>query len=210
MVHGFQLEAQLFDGPGALGKLLGGGSALHGQHRAAYLHIGGGELQQNVQPCHGPAGGVVEGFPAGGHGLLCPGGDALGADAQLGQNLLQPLHPLAQRIQQGDLGLGTGDGQRHTGEARSAAHVDEALALQVGAFEDGQGVGQVESCGLAGIGDGGEVHHLVLLQHGLAEGTQAVGCLRPDAQVKLGQGFQKGSFHHGHHPMAPTMPLRST
>ncbi len=104
------------------------GGAFHGQHRAADLHIGGGQLQQDVQPGDRPGDGVIVAFPPFRRRFLRPGGDALGADAQLGEDFFQPLRALAQAIQQGNARFRAGDGQRHAGKSRAAAHVDDLLS----------------------------------------------------------------------------------
>ena len=59
-----QLKAQLFHGTRALCQLFSGGRALHGENRTAYLHIGGRQLQKDVEPCHSPGGGVIILLPA--------------------------------------------------------------------------------------------------------------------------------------------------
>ena len=204
-----QLQPQLADGPGTFVQFLPGRRALHGQHRAPHLYIGGGQLQQNIQPCHGPGSGIVVLLPAARHGLLSPGSDAPGGNAQLRQGLLQPFHPLAQRVQQRDPCLRAGDGQGDAGKARAAAHVDEALACQIHAGKQGQAVQQVELRHLVLLRNGGEVHDLVLLHHCPGKGTERLLGIFRQVQAQKGQTRGQCCFHHSHH-LALTMPLRST
>ena len=168
----FQLQTQAADGVFGLFQLFLGGGALHGQNLAAHLHIGGRQLQQDVQPGHGTAGGVIVLLPAGGYGFLCPGGDAFGLYPQLRQEAFQPVHPLAQAVQQGQLHFRTGDLHRHTGETGAAAHINELLALEVFQGQQGDAVQKVQSCHFFRLGNGRQVHHLILLHHCLTEITQ--------------------------------------
>ena len=128
--------------------------------------------------------------------FLCPGGDAGSVYAQLRQDLLQPCHPLAQRIQQGDLGFGTGDLYRHTGETGAAADVDYLLAREIGQGQQRQAVQQVQLCHLIRLGDGGEVHDLILLHHSFAKGAQALAAVFVKVQAQPGQTFCQCLQHH--------------
>ena len=67
----------------------------------------------------------------------------------------------------------------------------------------------MELCHLIRLGDGGEVHDLVLLDNRRAK--IAEGLARAFRQVKsqLGQTCIQSLSHHGRH-LALTMPLRST
>ena len=79
-----------------------------------------------------------------------------------GANLLHIRPSLA--VQQGELKAGLQDAQGQAGEARAGAHVDEPLAPEVlPQGEQGGGVQKVQVGHLVGLGDGGEVHDLVLL-----------------------------------------------
>ena len=84
LLNFLHLQSQAAQGVFRLCQLLPGGGALHGQHIAAYLHKGSGELQQDIQPCHGTAGGDVVGLPAGAYRFFCPGCHAPGLHTQLG------------------------------------------------------------------------------------------------------------------------------
>lgn len=63
-------------------------------------------------------------------------------------------------VEEGEFCLGKCDGERNAGESGSCAGVGDALRV----FEEAPGEERIEDVfdgGLAGIGDAGEVHHLV-------------------------------------------------
>ena len=208
--HFLQLQSQLFDSPGTLGKLFLRGGTLHGQHRTAHLHIGSRQFQQDVQPGNRPGGGKIVLLPAVCHRFLGSCRDAPGGNSQAGQDFLQPFHPLAQRIQQGHLCLRAGDGQRHSGKARSAAHVDELFAPQIGAAQHRQAVQQMKLRHLGVLGDGRQIHDFVLLDHGSGKGAQLLLPLLRQIQTQPGQTLFQGFLHQPMPPFALTMPLKST
>ena len=95
--HRFHLKSQLGHGIFRLLKLLPGCRALHGQHGAAHPDKGCRQLQQDVQPCHSPAGRIIKPLPAAGRLLLRPGGDAPRVgNLQRRKRRRKPVHPLGQ------------------------------------------------------------------------------------------------------------------
>ena len=67
-----------------------------------------------------------------------------------------------------------------------------------------QAVQQVELCHLVRLGDGGEVHHLVLLNNGPAKGAQGFLLAVAQGQTQAGQAAVQG-FQHTIH--ISTVPL---
>ena len=130
-------------------------------------------------------------------------------DAQLGEDFFQPFHAFAQTVQQRHLRLRAGDGQGHAGKSRAAAHIDDFFSPQIGGGEHRQAVQQMELCHLVGLGDGGEVHDLVLFDHGRAEIAEGLAGAFRQVKPQLGQTRVQSLSHHGRH-LALTMPLRST
>ena len=153
---------------GGLVQLLVAVHRLHGQEAAPHLHKGQAQLAEKPQIGHGPGGDQVEGVP---HGLLQglflrPALNSPDAgQSQLGGDLIQPVHPLVQAVQQGHIQLGQQNLQGQAGKARPGAHVQQgAGAGQVGAGEQGGAVQHVQPGHPRLIPDGGEVHHLVFFQ----------------------------------------------
>ena len=195
MGDGLRPEAQQLDRIFAFVQLLLGGSTLQRRHVPPHLYIGGQQLQKNIQSGNGPAGGHIEAFPAGGHGLLGSGRDAVSGNAQLRQDLLQPGHPLAQAVQQCHIRIRAGNGNGHPGKARPAAHVNEPLALQIQAPGQRQAVQQVQLGHLDRVCNGGEIHDLVLFNYRLAEGAEDIRRVVRQHRLKARQsGFQR-RFH---------------
>ena len=199
----FQLQPQLLDGIAALLQLLPGCHALHGDDPAAHLHIGGGQFQENVQPCNRPAGGDVIALPPVCHRFLCPGGDAGGFHAQLGQNFFQPVNPFPQAVQQGHVQLRAADGQGHAGESRAAAHVNELLPGKIAGSKHSQAVQQMQLGNLTRLGNGGKVHHLILLDDGASEIAKGLFLLFRQVQPQSGQPGGQGLHHFIHISTAP-------
>ena len=152
---------------GGVLQLLGAVGGFHGQEQPAHLDVGQTQLTQQAQVSHCAGGGKVEAVPkALDQGLLLrPGVD--GPDAlqtQLGAHLPQPVHPLVQAVQQGDLEGWDQDFQRNAGKAGSGAHVDEGLVLEVRPLEQSGAVQHVELGHPLRLCDGGEVHYLIFFQ----------------------------------------------
>ena len=103
-----------------------------------------------------------------------------------------------------ELDTGAGDLDRHTGETGAAAHIDEGLALEVGAFEHRQAVQQVELRHGLGLGDGGQVHDLVLLDELAAEAAEGLIRTGGDGHAQPGKSRAQGGKHGIHHsPPSP-------
>ena len=85
-------------------------------------------------------------------------------EGELGAALSQPVHPLVQAVQQGDLEGWDQDFQRNAGKAGSGAHVDEGLVLEVRPLEQSGAVQHVELGHPLRLCDGGEVHYLIFFQ----------------------------------------------
>lgn len=108
----------------------------------------------------------------------------------------KPIHPLAQAVQQGELKAGLQDAQGQAGEARAGAHVDEPLAPEVlPQGEQGGGVQKVQVGHLVGLGDGGEVHDLVLLQQQTAVLSQPGRCAVGRREAQGGQAGGNTRLH---------------
>ena len=200
IVHtGQQPPAEDGDAPGGVVDLLAAVHALHGQKSAAHLQIGQTQLAQELQGGHGPGHGVVEAVPVAVHQglLLRPGVEALHPlQAQGIAHRGKPIHPLAQAVQQGELKAGLQDAQGQAGEARAGAHVDEPLAPEVlPQGEQGGGVQKVQVGHLVGLGDGGEVHDLVLLQQQTAVLSQPGRCAVGRREAQGGQAGGNTRLH---------------
>ena len=86
------------------------------------------------------------------------------AEAQGLPYLIQKADALAQAVQQREIGVLLYDSQRDPGEAGAGAHVNHSFAGERLYREEGEAVQQVEPGDLVGLGDGGQVHHLVPFQ----------------------------------------------
>ena len=81
-------------------------------------------------------------------------------------------------------------------EARAGAHVDEPLAPEVlPQGEQGGGVQKVQVGHLVGLGDGGEVHDLVLLQQQTAVLSQPGRCAVGRREAQGGQAGGNTRLH---------------
>ena len=69
----------------------------------------------------------------------------------------------------------------------------------------------MQLCHLLRLGDGGEVHDLVLFDHSGAKGAQLLRGLLAEVKTQRGKAGCEGLQHHGASlGRAPTMPSRST
>ena len=129
------------------------------------------------------------------HVFLGPGRHARCVHAHLGQDGLQPADALLEAVQQRELQFRHGDGQRRAGETGAAAHVDHCLAPQVLPLKQGQRVEKVQFRHGPGLGDGRQIHHLVLLQQQPAELAQPVQLPIGEGQAQGGQARRQRLFH---------------
>ena len=186
------LSAQGGDGFGGLLHLLVGGRALQGQELPAHLHQRQAQLAQDVQPGHGPGDRQVILLPVTGGIFLRPGGHHLGFHPQAGENLPQPVHALLQAVQEGDMGGRLGNGHGYAGKTGAAAHIHDGLAPAVGRSQHRQGIQKMQLGHSLRLGDGRQVHDLILFQQQSAELAQAIRLLRGQGLTGPGQtGFQR-------------------
>ena len=80
---------------------------------------------------------------------------------------------------------------------------------QIGGGEHRQAVKQMELCHLIRLGDGGEVHDLVLLDNRRAKIAEGLTHVFRQVKPQRGQTRVQSFSHHGGH-LALTMPLKST
>ena len=114
--------------------------------------------------------------------------------AQFLADFLEPVDALAQAVQQGQLDAGVQDLQDQAGKPAAGAHVDDLAPVQCLARQERGAVQEVEPRHLAGVCDGGEIHHLVFLQQAVAVQGQPlhrVGGIRQAQAVEpLAKDFQ--------------------
>ena len=106
------------------------------------------------------------------------------------------MHPLGERIEQRQLHRRLRDLQRNAGEARAAADVDDALILKVHGLQQRDGVEKMQLCYGLRLGDGGQVHDLILLYHGPGKGAELLLPLLGQGQAQSSQAFFQRGFHH--------------
>ena len=104
--------------------------------------------------------------------FLGAGGDAFGLHAHGGQGLVQPAHALLQAVEQRQGDRRLGQLQRYAGKARAAADVDDACIFEIFDGQERQTVGKVQPRDGLRLGDGGQVHDLILFQQRTAEGLK--------------------------------------
>ena len=176
--------------------------ALHGQESAADLGIGQADLTQQAQIGHRAGGDEVETVPIALDQSLLLGAGVDGLDAgesQFSDNLVEPVDPLVQGVQQNDLQLGHQNFQGQAGETGAGTHIDEGLALEIGAIEQGGAVQHVEFCHLIGVGDGGQIHDLIFLDEHPAVALQKLGSIFRNLiqQIQLRKAVFDDFFQEG-------------
>ena len=112
---------------------------------------------------------------------------------QLVTDLLQPVDALAERVEQREVEVILQNAQRHTRKARAGADVDDFLALEADKLQYCRAVEQVELRDGVGLGDGREVHHLILFQQ---QGREALKRFHPAyIQPQLAEALQEKLVH---------------
>ena len=175
------LPAEPADGGRGLVGLLLCHRALHREKLSAHLHIWQTQLRQYIQPRNRAGDSRVVLLAASGNIFLRAPGDDLGVHTKLRQNGLQPAHPLAERVEQRQADGRLRDLQRHAGKARAAADVDDRPASEICQREQCHAVHKVQPRDGARLGDGGQVHDLVLFEQSLTKTAEGL-------DLPLGEG----------------------
>lgn len=112
---------------------------------------------------------------------------------QLVTDLLQPVDALAERVEQREVEVILEDAQRHAGKARAGADVDDGFTRQIDKRQQRRAVEQVELRDGVGLGDGREVHHLILFQQQGREALKRLGAAH--VQPQLGKPLREQRSH---------------
>mgnify|MGYP000455465696 CR=1 FL=1 len=105
--------------------------SLHRDKAASDLHIGKAQLRENVEPRNGAGDRDIIALAADRHIFLGSRGDDVRLHLQFRQDLAQPVHALAERVQKRQIHRRLRNFQRHARKARAAADVDHALRAEI-------------------------------------------------------------------------------
>ena len=119
----------------------------------------------------------------------------LGLDGKLRQHLRQPVHPLAERVEQRQPDRRLRDLERHARKARAAADVDHALAAEVRRAQQRDAVEKVQLCHGRRLGDGGQVHDLVFFDQRLPEAAERIDLRLGERGGRCRKAGKKRLFH---------------
>ena len=98
--------------------------------------------------------------------------DGAGGGVQPGRNFRQPVHPLLEAVQQGEVDAAVADLEHQAGKACAGAHVDDALFVELCRTQHGGAVQHMLLSHARRVGDGGQVHDLVFLHQRRAVALQ--------------------------------------
>ena len=128
-------------------------------------------------------------------------GDA--RESQFPGDLLQPVHALTQGVQEGQLNGRLQDLQHQAGEAPAGAHVDDLLSPKDLGGQEGGAVQKVEGDHIGGVGDGGQVHDLILLQQPVTVEGQLVDLPLGRGETQAGEAIGQDFFQFFCHGASP-------